>query len=78
METEFKAYGVSALVGEAQGLNILMGVPPPPNPSGSKYLFWGRPFPQPINDALRSNMIKALHPDWQKQAFSANTKGEGQ
>jgi hypothetical protein len=72
-DTEFKAYGVTSIFGAAQGAASLQGKRyGNPNP----YLFWEKNFPDVVNNALRTNMIKALYPNWAEKAFEKNTNPE--
>jgi hypothetical protein len=77
LQTEFKAYGVSSLVGEAQGSILLTATPPSENPSGKTFLFWAKPASQAVNNAFRTAMIKSIYPNWDKQAWTVNTNGGG-
>jgi RHS repeat-associated protein len=69
-ETEFRAYGVTSIFGEAQGYGILHGS----MNGGQSYLFWEKIFPEPLNNALRATMIRALYPVSDAKAFKDNTK----
>ena len=72
-DTEFKAYGVTSVFGAAQGAGILRGTKPGDN---TPHLIWERNFPDVVNNALRTNMIKTLYPNWAEKAFQANTNPE--
>jgi RHS repeat-associated protein len=72
-DTEFKAYGVTSIFGAAQGAGILRGTKPGDN---TPHLIWERNFPDVVNNALRTNMIKTLYPNWAEKAFQANTNPE--
>jgi len=72
-DTEFKAYGVTSIFGAAQGAGFLTGKKPGVTTS---HLFWGKNFPDFLNNSLRTNMIKTFHPDWAERAFEANTNPE--
>jgi len=71
METEFRAYGVTTIYGRIQGYSFMGG-----SIGGSvKYAFWDSHFPDRINNALRTTMIKALYPLSDMKAWSNNTTG---
>lgn len=70
-QTEFRAYGVSASIREGiGGVGTLTA-----SRNGEAHVFWMLRLPQPVNDVLRSNMVKSLYPNWPQQAFKANTQG---
>jgi RHS repeat-associated protein len=72
-DTEFRAYGVTSIFGAAQGASALSGTSPR---GGGPHLFWEKMFPDVVNNALRTNMIKTLYPGWEQKAFQANTNSE--
>ncbi len=72
-DTEFKAYGVTSIFGAAQGAGILRGTKPGDT---TPHLIWEKGFPDVVNNALRTNMIKTLYPNWAEKAFQANTNPE--
>ena len=39
-------------------------------------LFWEKGFPDVLNNALRTTMIKTLYSNWAEKAFQANTNPE--
>jgi hypothetical protein len=77
LQTEFRAYGVTSLVGEARGAAILIGTSPPPNPNNTQFPFWSKGYSQPVNNMLRTGMIKAINPQWALGAWTRNTQGGG-
>jgi RHS repeat-associated protein len=73
-KTEFAAYGVTITMGQAQGAQSLAGTKPGGNTS---MVFWNSHKSWGDNQSLRTNMIKALYPNWALKAFGENTKGSG-
>jgi RHS repeat-associated protein len=70
--TEFRAYGVTSALGDAFGFKILSGTR-----NGVSHVFWMKSATEAGNDVFRSIFIKAAYPDWQQDAFQANTQGGG-
>jgi hypothetical protein len=73
LDTEFRAYEVTSIFGAAQGAQILRGTKPGDT---TPHLLWEKGFPDVLNNALRTTMIKTLYPNWAEKAFQANTNPE--
>ena len=70
LETEFRAYRIDADFADVFGYNMLTG-----SLGGESHLFWNRYFPQGMNDALTTNMVKNFYPNWSLKAWQSNTSG---
>jgi hypothetical protein len=69
LQSEFRAYGINISFGRVQGNTQFWT-------GDHQHLFWWDRT-APANDILRTNMIKAVYPNWAEKAFQRNTQGGG-
>jgi hypothetical protein len=69
-QTEFRAYGVTSAFADALGTRALSA-----SHGGETHYFWNKWYPQAMNNAMTTNMIKNFYPNWALKAWQLNTAG---